>query len=107
MKKLLLLTITSAVLAAGCATADTANTAATSTATTQPITLDQALEKSVQARQQIETVKQQYQQVKTAAEVATGKKTAAQAAQEDVQRKLDQTKKQLQDEKDAWANLLK
>ena len=105
MKKLLLLAITSAILT-GCATADTTNTAA-STTTMQPVTLDQALEKSAQARQQIETVKQQYQQAKTAAEVATGKKTAAQAAQDDIQRKLDQTKKQLQDEKDAWANLLK
>ena len=107
MKKLLLLAATSAALAAGCATANTANNTAASTATTQPITLDQAFEKSAQARQQIETVKQQYQQIKTTAEVATGKKTAALAAQDDVQRKLDQTKQQIQNEKDAWANLLK
>ena len=105
MKKLFLFALAAA--AVGCATGNTTGTTTTSTATAQPITLDQAFEKSSQARQQIETVKEQYRQVKTTAEVATGKKTAAQAAQEDIQRKLDQTKKQIQDEKDAWANLLK
>ncbi len=105
MRKLFLLAIAAATV--GCATGNTPSNTTTSTATAQPITLDQALEKSAQARQQIETVKQQYQQAKTAADVASGKKTAAQAAQEDIQRKLDATKKQIQDEKDAWADLLK
>ena len=75
MNKVCFIALTAALAAAGCAT--TGTTAQSTTAASQPITLDQAFEKSAQARQQIETVKQQYQQDKTTAEVATGKKTAA------------------------------
>ena len=104
MKKIVLLTMVAAV--AGCATMGTTDTSATKTAA-QTLTLEQALEKSAETRQKLLDAKQQYQQAKTAAEVATGKKTAAQAAQEQVQNQLDAAKKQLKNERDAWAELLK
>ena len=104
MKKLFLLAC-AAVMGVGCAT--TGTTPSSSTTAQQPITLDQALEKSAQTRQKLLEAKQQYEQAKTAAEVASGQKTASQAAQEQVQQQIKSAKKQLQDEKNAWEELLK
>lgn len=103
MKKLILF-----ALAAGCcACATTGSTDSAANFNAQTITLEQAMEKSAATRQQLLDAKQQYQQAKLAAEVAAGKKTTTQAAQETVQNKIDAAKKQLQNEKDAWADLLK
>lgn len=108
MKKIALLIMAAA--AVGCAT--TGNTenntsASVSSINAQTLTLEQALQKSAETRQKLLEAKQQYQQAKTAAEVAAGKKTVADAAQEQIQNQLNTAKKQLQDEKNAWADLLK
>lgn len=104
MKKLFLLALASATLTAACATtgADT-----TATAANQTITLEQALEKSAATREKLLEAKQAYQNAKLAAEVAAGKKTTTQAAQEAAQQQIDATKKQLENEKNAWLDLLK
>ena len=105
MKKLALLML--AVSTVGCATTGTTgNTTGTQTAM-QTITLEQALQKSAETHEKLLEAKKQYEQAKLAAEVASGKKTAAQAAQEQIETQLDAAKKQLQDEKNAWAELLK
>ncbi|MBR4591733.1 MAG: hypothetical protein IKO35_00805 [Elusimicrobiaceae bacterium] len=106
MKKLSLLACT-ALLAAGCASTGTTGSSTSAAANIQPMTLDQALEKSAQTRQKLLEAKQQYEQAKTAAEVASGQKTAAQAAQEQVNKQINTAKKQIEDEKNAWAELLK
>ena len=103
MKKTILLAFVAAVLAAGCASTG----ASTSTTTVKPMTLDEALQKSAETRQKLLEAKQSYQNAKTAAEVASGSKTAADVAKEKLQQKADETKKQIQAEKDAWAELLK
>ena len=104
MKKLFLLALTAATLTAACATTGTESTA---TAANQTITLEQALEKSAATREKLLEAKQAYQNAKLAAEVAAGKKTATQAAQETAQQKIDAAKKQLEDEKNSWLELLK
>ena len=107
MKKIALLIM--AATAVGCATTGTENntSASVSSINAQTLTLEQALQKSAETRQKLLDAKQQYQQAKPAAEVAAGKKTVTQAAQEQVQNQLNTAKKQLQDEKNAWAELLK
>ncbi|MBR4356143.1 MAG: hypothetical protein IKP96_06250 [Elusimicrobiaceae bacterium] len=107
MKKLVLFALVATVFGAGCATNGTTETASTQTFNAQNLTLEQALEKSAETRQKLLDAKQQYEQAKVAAEVAAGKKTAAQAAQDQVQKQIDTAKKQIQDEKNAWAELLK
>ena len=105
MKKLMLLAISAATLSAGCVSTGTQQTAA-STAN-QTITLEQALQKSAETREKLLEAKQAYQNAKLAAEVAAGKKTVTQAAQEQVQSQLDTAKKQIEDEKNSWMELLK
>ena len=101
MKKMMLF-LSFAVLAAGCASTGTVS----STGTTQPMTLEQALQKSAETRQKLLDAKQSYENAKSAAEVASGQKTAADVAKEQLQQKVDNAKQQIQAEKDAWAELL-
>ncbi len=101
MKKMLLF-VAAAVLATGCASTGTVS----STGTTQPMTLEQALQKSAETRQKLLDAKQSYENAKSAAEVASGQKTAADVAKEQLQQKVDNAKQQIQAEKDAWAELL-
>ena len=103
MKKLALFVLAAAILGAGCATTETT---AASTAN-QTITLEQALQKSAETREKLLEAKQAYQNAKLAAEVASGKKTVADAAQQQVQNQLDAAKKQIEDEKNSWLELLK
>ncbi len=103
MKKLVLFIFATALLGVGCATTETAPA---STAN-QTITLEQALQKSAETREKLLEAKQAYQNAKLAAEVAAGKKTSAQAAQEVAQQKIDAAKKQIEDEKNSWLELLK
>lgn len=105
MKKLVLLTF--ALSTVGCATTGTTEETAATKFNAQTITLEQALQKSAETREKLLEAKKQYEQAKVAAEVASGKKTVTQAAQDQVQNQLDAAKKQLQDEKNAWAELLK
>ena len=101
MKKMMLF-VAAAVLAAGCASTGTTS----STGTAQPMTLEQALQKSAETRQKLLDAKQSYENANSAAEVASGQKTAADAAKEQLQQKVDNAKQQIQAEKDAWAELL-
>ena len=107
MKKFMLLFLATAMVGVGCATTETT---AASTAN-QTITLDQALQKSVETREKLLEAKQAYENAKLAAEVVSGKKTVTQAAQQQVQNQvqtqIDTAKKQLEDEKNAWKELLK
>lgn len=102
MTKILPLAILAAVFAAGCAS--TGSNAAS--AANQTMTLEEALQKSAETRQKLMDAKQSYQNAKTAAEVASGKKTATDAAKEQLQQKADNAKKQIEDEKNAWKELL-
>ncbi len=104
MKKLFFLALTAATLTAACATTGTDSAATTAN---QTITLEQALEKSAATREKLLEAKQAYQNAKLAAEVAAGKKTTTQATQEVAQQKIDAAKKQLEDEKNSWLELLK
>ena len=72
MKKTFSFAVTAAVLAAGCATTGTTPSA---TSANQPMTLEQALQKSAETRQKLLDAKQSYQDAKTAAEVASGNKS--------------------------------
>ncbi len=105
MKKLALLTL--ACCTVGCATTGTTGDSSAAQFNAQTITLEQALQKSAETREKLLEAKKQYEQAKLAAEVAAGKKTVTQAAQQQVENQLDVAKKQLQDEKNAWAELLK
>ncbi|MDD6153441.1 MAG: hypothetical protein Q4P84_04530 [Elusimicrobiales bacterium] len=102
MKKLLPLGVLAAILAAGCAS--TGST--TATTANKTMTLEEALQKSAETRQKLMDAKQSYQNAKTAAEVASGQKSAVDVAKEQLQQKADATKKQIADEKAAWAELL-
>lgn len=104
MKKIALLML--AISTVGCATTGTTENSSANQTAMQTITLEQALQKSAETREKLLEAKKQYEQAKLAAEVAAGKKTATQAAQEQIESKLDAAKKQLQDEKNAWAELL-
>ena len=103
MKNTALFVLAAALLSVGCATADT--TAASTS--NQTITLEQALQKSAETREKLLEAKQAYQAAKTAAEVASGKKTTTQAAQDVVQNQLNAAKQQLENEKNAWKELIK
>ena len=104
MKKLALFALAATTLSAGCASTGTQTVASTAN---QTITLEQALQKSAETREKLLEAKQAYQNAKLAAEVAAGKKTAADAAQQQVQSQLDTAKKQIEDEKNSWMELLK
>lgn len=102
MKKILPLAVFALFLAAGCASTGSGTTATAG----KPMTLEEALQKSAETRQKLLDAKQSYQNAKTAAEVASGQKTAADVAKEQLQQKADAAKKQIEDEKNAWKELL-
>ena len=95
MKKSLFFLFAAALLTGACATADTT----TATTANQTLTLEQALQKSAETRQQLEQAKQAYQTAKTASEIANGSKTVSQALQDQVQKQLNTTATQLENEK--------
>ena len=102
MKKMMLFVLAVAILGVGCATTGTQTTA-----TTQPMTLEEALKKSAETRQQLEQAKRNYQTAKTAAEVAGGNTSVSDAVQNQVKKQINTAKTQIEAEKDAWADLLK
>lgn len=103
MKKLALFALAAATLSVGCASTETT----TASTANQTITLEQALQKSAETREKLLEAKQAYQNAKLAAEVASGKKTVSQAAEQQVQNQLDVAKQQIENEKNAWKELLK
>lgn len=102
MNKALVLAVFAVFLAAGCASTGDSSTAASG----NTITLEEALQKSAETRQKLIDAKQSYQNAKTAAEVASGQKTAADVAKEQFQQKADEAKQQIENEKNAWKELL-
>ena len=103
MKKSILFVLAVSVFTVGCATTGTS----TASTANQTITLEQALQKSAETREKLLEAKQAYQNAKLAAEVASGKKTTTQAAQQQVQNQLEVAKQQLENEKNAWMELIK
>ena len=103
MKKMMLFVLAVAILGVGCASTGTTQTATTN----QPLTLEEALKKSAETRQQLEQAKRNYQTAKTAAEVAGGNTSGSDAVQTQVKKQINTAKTQIEAEKDAWADLLK
>ena len=104
MKKMMLFVLAVAILGVGCASTATNTTTATAN---QPLTLEEALRKSAETRQQLEQAKRNYQTAKTAAEVAGGNTSVSDAVQNQVKKQINTAKTQIEAEKDAWADLLK
>ena len=96
----------------GCATTGAADTAASnsavSAANTQ-ITLDQALQKAAQARQQVEQAKTTYQNVKAAAKASKENNTSIESelVKQTVKSQINTAKKQFDNEVQEWKDILK
>ena len=105
MKKLLTLTVLGALcLGVGCATSGSTSASAANT----PMTLDEALQKSAETRQKLLDAKQAYQDAKAAAEASQNNNTSfsTELAKQAVQSKIDESKQKLQNEADAWKEVL-
>lgn len=106
MKKYMAVILLGAVaFTAGCASTDTT---AASTAN-QPLTLEQALQKSAETRQKLQDAKSSYESAKTAAQASKTNNTSltTELAKQAVQNKVNNAKQQLKDEKQAWKEILK
>ena len=104
MKKVLSLSVLAALaLTVGCATGNTAD----SSANTQ-ITLEQALQKSQETRQQLEQAKSAYQSAKSAAQASkqNGTSIEVELAKQALQNKVNATKSQVDSEVQAWKDVL-
>ena len=106
MKNVLSVTILAAlVFTVGCASTGTTNT---QTSTTTPITLEQAMKQSAQARQKVENAKTNYQTAKTAVQAGqTGGNVASELAKQAVQNQVNVAKQQVDTEVQAWKDVLK
>ena len=102
MKKTILLAFVTAVLAAGCASTGTA----TSTTATQPMTLEEALQKSAETRQKVLDAKKSYEAAKSAQNSAAAN-TAAELGKAALKEKVNTAKSQIEAEKQAWKDVLK
>ena len=102
MKKTILLAFVTAVLAAGCASTGTA----TSTTATQPMTLEEALQKSAETRQKVLDAKKSYEAAKSAQNSAAAN-TAAELGKAALKEKVNTAKSQIEAEKQAWKDALK
>ncbi len=101
MKKMLFMAACAA-LAVGCASGNTATTN-----TTQPLTLDQALQKSAETRAQLQQAKQDYENAKNASKAAGGSSSATDGVKAQIQQKLEDAKTQVDNEVQAWKEVLK
>ena len=105
MKKVLSLSVLAALaLTIGCATGS--NTTASSANTT--LTLEEALQKSAETRQKLEEAKTAYQNAKAAAAAskANGTSIETELAKQAIQTKIDNTKTQVNNEVQAWKDVL-
>lgn len=101
MKKVMLLAVLAA-LVAGCAS--TTNT--TTTTANQTLTLDEALQKSAETRQKLESAKQTYQNAKNASAAAgASSNSVTDAVKAQVQKQIDTSKTQVNNEVQAWKNV--
>lgn len=104
MKKLFLLGVVAALFTAACAT--TANTDQSGTALPS-MTLDEALQKAQETREQLQQAKENYLKAKSAADAANASTSVSQAVKDQLQKQLDSAKATYEAEKNAWADLLK
>ena len=102
MKKLMLLAVFAAFVA-GCATT-TSDTGETST---QILTLDQALQKSAETRAQLEQAKKNYQSAQAATDQASGSASISDTVKTQVKQKVAESKAQVDNEVNAWKEVLK
>ncbi len=105
MNKLLTLTLLGALcLGVGCASGGSTATSAANT----PMTLDEALQKSAETRQKLMDAKEAYENAKAAAEASQENNTSfsTEMAKQAVQSKIDESKQKLQDEANAWKEVL-
>lgn len=101
MKRVLLLAVLASFVA-GCAS----TTNNTTTTANQTLTLEEALQKSAETRQKLEQAKQNYQNAKNAAAAASASNSAADAVKAQIQNKIDTSKQQVNDEVQAWKDVL-
>lgn len=107
MNKIMCLSLLTAVtLATGCATTGTTPEASTAN---QPITLEEALQKSAETRQQLENAKASYNAAKQAVKASKQNNTdiTTELAKQAVQQQINSVKNQVDAEKEAWKNVLK
>lgn len=106
MKKLLTLTILGALClgVVGCASSGSTATSAANT----PMTLDEALQKSAETRQKLMDAKEAYENAKAAAEASQENNSSfsTEMAKQAVQSKIDESKQKLQNEANAWKEVL-
>lgn len=102
MKKMMLLAVLAAFVA-GCAT----TTSATGETSTQVMTLDQALQKSAETRAQLEQAKKNYQNAQAATSQASGNASMTDTVKAQVKQKVADSKAQVDNEVNAWKEVLK
>ena len=100
MKKTVSLALLAGFVLTGCATTGTTNTQTATNAAGQAITLEQAFQKAQAAREQLEQAKTTYQNVKEAAKASKQNNSnfETELAKQVVQSKIDETKKQINNE---------
>ena len=103
MKKIIILTVAAGFFAAGCAS--TGNTEKQTSF--QPMTFEEALQKSQETRQQLESAKQAYTQAQVVSDVASGSQNIGEAAKTQVKKQIDTAKTKIKAEKEAWEDVLK
>ena len=105
MKKTLSLAVLAVLFVAGCATTGTQTTSEANT----PITLDEALQKAAQTRQQLQEAKEAYQNAKAAATASkqNGTSITTELAKQAVQAQIDNTTTKVNNEIQAWKDVLK
>ena len=104
MKKFVLLGLTAVLFAGACATG---NQNASASPSLQPISVDEALQKVQETREQLQQAKDNYLKAKKAADAANKSSSVSQAVKDQLQEKLDSAKATYEAEKAAWAELLK
>ena len=105
MKKIALFAVL-ATLAAGCASTN----GTTTTASNQPLTLEEALQKSAETRQKLQEAQQAYQNAKNAAATANANNsgdTVVDTVKTQIQEKINTSKTQVDNEVQAWKEVLK
>lgn len=102
MKKMMLLAVLAACVA-GCTT----TTYESGETATQVMTLDQALQKSAETRAQLEQAKKNYQSAQTATSQASGNASMADTVKAQVKQKVADSKAQVDNEVNAWKEVLK
>ncbi len=105
MKKLFVLGMLTA-LVAGCAS--TANKTTVTTAN-QPLTLEEALQKSAETRQKLQEAKEAYQAARENSDAvkASSDASAAEQVKAQIKQKVADTKNQVDTEVKAWQEVLK